>query len=182
MTKAHHISKSLRWIFAMIWLVAFSAVAVSAQDETNIEESEKSLMFAGRCMAQMLNGAPPDVEYLNQLNDDLALGHLFGSPGQVFYGVNDRNLFVVHKPTHCGVNVFDETAEDMLTFLAYWLDRDSSPFELIEQRTEDNGNLLVAYSGHCTECGFDVHARGYWFAQEKFTIYRLYATKPEGSS
>lgn len=172
----------MRWVLAALMVLSLGTLSARAQDGTNIEESEKSLMFAGRCMAQMLNGAAPDVEYLNQLNEDLALGHLFGSPGQVFYGVNENNLFVVHKPTHCGVNVFDETADDMLTFLAYWLDRDGSPFQLIEQRTEDNGNVLAAYSGHCTECGFDVHARGYWFAQEKFTIYRLFATQPEGSS
>lgn len=152
-----------------------------AQEAPAIERSEKSLMFAGRCMAMMFSGQAPDVRGLQLMPDESAMGHLFGSPGQVFYGVDDSVVMVVHKPTHCGVNAFDETAEDMTAFLAHWLERDQSPFILSGTNTDEAGNVLVAYDGHCTECGVDVHARGYWFRQENFTLYRLFATKPEGS-
>ena len=72
------------------------------------EGSEKSLFFAGRCMAQMLNGASVDVGGLEEMPADPAQGHLFGSPGQVFYGHDDSVVLVLHKDTNCGVNAFDE--------------------------------------------------------------------------
>ena len=149
--------------------------------ETPIEDTEKSLMFAGRCLSQMLTGAEIDVENLALMPEVPAKGHLFGESGEVYYGEDDSVVMVLHKPTHCGVNVFDESAEDMAGFLSYWLERDQSPFQITETVTLDNGDVRIAYDGHCTECGFDVHARGYWFRTEGFAIYRVFATKPEGA-
>lgn len=170
-------------LFAVLLAVLGGSVGLAQADQLEgIEKSEKSLLFAGRCMSQMLLGVAPDIEYLNEMPETAAQGHLFGSPGSVYYGVDDRYVMIVHKPTHCGVNAFDESAEDMKAFFKYWLEREDSPFALTETRTDENGNELISYDGHCTECGFDVHARGYWFQEEQFTIYRLFATKPEGSS
>ncbi len=145
------------------------------------EAAEKSVFFAGRCMAQMLNATPVDIDGLQEMPGPSAAGHLFGSPGQVFYGTDDRVVLILHNDRFCGVNAYDETAEDLGAFLAYWLERDGSPFALTEAETLANGDRRVTYDGHCTECGFDVHARGYWFRAEEFSIYRVYATKPEGS-
>lgn len=172
--------RALTWIVAATALL-FSAAALLAESAAEIERSEKSLMFAGRCMAQMMTGEVPDHDGLKEMPAEPAMGHLFGSKGQVFYGDDDRYVMIVHKPTHCGVNAFEESAEQMRAFLSHWLERSQSPFKKTEDTVEDSGNVRVSYDGHCTECGFDVHARGYWFKTEEFAIYRVFATKPEGS-
>jgi len=182
MTNLSKIRANLHRVLVGLVFAVVTGAVVQADETVGIDATEKSLMFAGRCMAQVFLGAPPDIDKLNEMPENDAMGHLFGSPGSVYFGVNDRYVMVVHKPTHCGVNAFDETAEDMKQFFAFWLEREDSPFTLTESRIDDNGNALVFYDGHCTECGFDVHARGYWFRQEQFTIYRLFATKPEGAS
>jgi len=184
MTRAAQIWAMMRIALAALAVAGATVGTAQAQEQATpgIESSEKSLMFAGRCMSQMFLGAPPDVTRLNQMPDDVAAGHLFGSAGAVYYGVDDRYVMIVHKPTNCGVNAFDETAEEMTAFFEFWLEREDSPFALTESSTDENGNVRISYDGHCTECGFDVHARGYWFKEEQFTIYRLYATKPEGAS
>ena len=172
------IRSAVRRLIAALCLL--TAAALPATAEVDID-SEKSLMFAGRCLAQVMNGAPVDIDRLKEMPEAPAQAHLFGEPGSVWYGTDDSVVMVVHKNTHCGVNVFEETAEDASAFLKHWLEQDGSPFALQEQVTLNDGNVRITYSGHCTECGFDVHAQAFWFQNEQFTIYRLYATKPEGA-
>jgi hypothetical protein len=168
MTEPRHRHGGGAWSAMRRCLVGLCLMLVPVAAPAGVDEtSEKSLMFAGRCMAQM-----PEVP---------AQAHLFGEPGRVFYGADDSVVLVVHKDTHCGVNAFDESAEEVEAFLSHWLERDDSPFAQTEAAVLDNGDMRISYSGHCTECAFDVHAQAYWFRVEKFTIYRLYATKPEGA-
>ena len=165
----------LRKLLILLSVLMMPAMAAATVDET----SDKSLFFAGRCMAPVLLGKDVFIDGLGEMPHTQGAAHLYGAPGQVYYGESETVLLIRHKNTSCGVNVFDETFEDVTSFLTHWLERPESPFTLTENVELDDGNRRVAYDGHCTECGFDVHARALWFKDANFTIYRLFATKPE---
>ena len=153
--------------------------AVSAQVLTGLDDTPKSLFFAGRCMAPVMLREEVSTKDLRELPVSYAVPHLFGEDGTVWQG-SDADLLLVklYAGAACGINVFDEPLREVEAFMDYWLIREDSPFALSE-RKEDAQSVTLIYDGFCETCGFNVHARALWLKDSQFSIYRVFATTPE---
>ncbi|MGR3492140.1 MAG: hypothetical protein ACU0DW_08785 [Shimia sp.] len=166
---------------ALVWhaLALTIAATPTAAQLTDLDATEKSLFFAGRCMAPILLREAVSTKDLRQLPPPRAVAHLYGQQGTAWEGSDDRLILVdLEVGAACGVNVFDEDESEVAFFLDYWLTREDSPFTFTD-RTETEDRVTFAYDGFCEECGFNVHARAVWLREAEFTIYRIYATTPE---
>lgn len=156
--------------------------AAQAGTLSNLDSTQKSLFFGARCLAPVMLREPINTKDLREMPVTHAVNHLYGKSGKVWFGVDDSMVLVeLDEGASCGVNVFDESYEEVETFMAYWLERDDSPFTEIAAETLASGDKRISYDGFCEKCGFNVHARALWIAASQFTIYRVFATLPEKS-
>jgi hypothetical protein len=148
----------------------------------DLETTPKSLFFAGRCLAPVLLREPVNTRHLQEMPASVAVDHLYGKTGRVWYGDDDSVVLVdLEEGASCGVNVFDEDLPEVERFLDYWLTRDESPFSDRKTEVLESGDVRISYDGFCEACGFNVHARALWLKESRFTIYRVFATLPEKS-
>jgi hypothetical protein len=163
-------------------LLLAGLLALPAQAFIDLDTTPKSLMFAGRCLAPVLLREPVNTKDLREMPVASAVNHLFGKSGRVWHDADDSVVLVeLDEGASCGINVFDEDREDVEGFMAYWLERDDSPFTESAVETLDAGNVRITYKGFCADCGFHVHASAVWIKEARFTIYRVVATLPEKS-
>ena len=165
----------LRLLLILALLLPLPSVA-----STDLEESPKSLFFAGRCLAPVLLREPVNTKFLTEMPVTFAVNHLYGQSGKVWFGDDDSVVLLeFDEGTSCGVNAFDEDLDEVEAFMAYWLTRDDSPFTDVNVRTLESGDVRVEYDGFCEACGYHVHARALWLRKDRFTLYRVFATLPE---
>ncbi len=147
---------------------------------TDLEATPKSMFFAGRCLAPVLLREEVNTKDLREMPVTHAVHHLYGKSGTVWYGDDDRVVLVaLDEGASCGINVFDEDLPEVEAFMAYWLEREDSPFTDVSTETLASGDVQISYDGFCESCGYHVHARALWVREAQFTIYRVYATLPE---
>lgn len=159
---------------ALIW------TPIASLAFTDLDSTPKSAFFAGRCLAPVLLREDVNTKDLRELPTTVAVQHLYGASGRVWYDGDDSLVFVeLDAGAACGINVFDEDLDEVEAFMAYWLERDDSPFTDRATETLGNGDVRISYDGFCEACGYHVHARAIWVREAQFTIYRVYATLPE---
>ena len=138
------------------------------------------MFFAGRCLAPVLLREEINTKDLREVPATYAVPHLYGKSGTVWHGENQNILFIAFdEGASCGVNVFDEDLDEVEAFMAYWLERDDSPFTETTSDVLSYCDVRITYDGFCESCGYHVHARAIWVREARFTIYRVFATLPE---
>jgi len=146
----------------------------------DLDNTTKSLYFAGRCMAPVLLREQVNTKDLREMPVTAAVPHLYGQEGRVWFGGDESVVLIeLAEGASCGINVFDEDLDTVKTFMSYWMDRDDSPFTEINTEVRENGDVHLIYDGFCEDCGYHVHARAYWIKEAQFTLYRVFATLPE---
>lgn len=164
-------------LLAVLMMLAMPA---QADDILALDQTPKSLFFAGRCLAPVLLREEINTKDLREMPATYAVPHLYGKSGKVWHGEDDSMVLIeLDEGASCGINVFDEDLPEVEEFMTYWLTREDSPFTDTNTATLENGNVRISYDGFCESCGYHVHARALWLKDSRFTIYRVFATLPE---